>query len=165
MSGINFDTITIAKDDDDIYDGPSLICSCSKEGAHGLSETLFINIAAYKADMLVGFYLDFKDNISGYIDQSNEWNAQPDLPEEAKDEITMLRDDSDGYVFMITKNANFQDCTLGKVYGVEKVYGKYLIQVMFSSCEGDTSSYLDAVNNLKSAAEVAIYRIETGAQP
>ncbi|NJD59546.1 MAG: hypothetical protein FIA98_09130 [Anaerolineae bacterium] len=164
-SGITLDSITTGNSVDEIYDGPYINCNYSTTGAHGLSETAYISIIAYKADMLDGFYMDLKDNLSGYVDQSNEWNAQPDLPAEAMDVIDMLRDDSDGYVFMITKDANVQGCKLGKGYGTEMVNGKYLVQIMFSSCEGDTSSYLAALDSLKSAAEVAIYRIETGTQP
>jgi hypothetical protein len=165
VSGITFDSITTGYSVDEIYDGPYINCNYSTTGAHGLSETAYISIIAYKPDMLEGFYLDLTDNISGYVDQSNEWNAHPDLSEEMKDEITMLRDDGEGYVFLITKNANVQGCILGKGFGAEMVEGKYLVQIMYSSCEGDASSYQAALNSLKSAAEVAIYRVETAKQP
>ncbi len=165
MSGIIFDPISIGNFVDDIYDGPSLICSYSDEGAHGLSETDYIRIVAYKADKLEGFYQDLKENINGYIVQANEWNAHPDLPADAKDEITMIRDDADGYVFMITKNANVQGCTKGDGYGVEKVNGKYLVQILFSSCEGTSPAYLAAIKYLQSTAAEAIKRAEAGAQP
>lgn len=165
MSGIIFNPINIAKYVDDIYDGPSLTCSYSTTGAHGLSETVYISIVAYKADQLEGFYQGLKENFTGYIDQANEWNAHPDLSAEMKNEITMLRDDSDGYVFLITKYANVQDCTKGDGYGVEKVNGKYLIKILFSSCESDAPGYLATFKYIQSIAEGAIKRIEAGAQP
>jgi hypothetical protein len=165
ISGIIFNPISYDYIVDDVYDGPNLICSYSTEGAHGLSETDYIRIVAYKAEKLEGFYQDLKENINGYIVQANEWNAHPDLPADAKDEITMIRDDDDGYVFMITKNANVQGCTKGDGYGVEKVNGKYLVQILFSSCEGTSPSYLAQIKYLQSTAAEAIKRVEANAQP
>jgi hypothetical protein len=165
MAGIENKSISFGNTVDDIYDGTYLTCSYSDEGAHGLSETNYIGIVAYKPDLLEGFYTDLKDNITGYIVQSNEWNAQPDLPADAKNEITMIRDDADGYVFMITKDANVQGCTMGDGYGVEKVNGKYLVQIMFSSCESTAPAYLASIKNLQSTAEEAIKRVEAIRQP
>jgi hypothetical protein len=165
MSGVTFNPISYGNTVDDIYDGPNLTCSYSSTGAHGLSETNYIRIVAYKADQLEGFYSDLKENINGYIVQSNEWNAHPDLPADAKNEITMIRDDADGYVFMITKNANVQGCTKGDGYGVEKVAGKYLVQILFSSCEGTAPSYLTTIKYMQSIAAEAIARLEASPQP
>lgn len=165
MSGIVFDPISIGSYVDDVYDGPSLSCSYSTINGYGLAETVYFSIVAYKPDKLEEFYQDSKENISGYIAQANEWNAHPDLSPDMKNGISMIRDDNDGYVFLITKNANVQGCTKGDGYGVEKVNGKYLIKILFSSCVSDASSYLVSVKYLQAAAEAAVSRIEAGAQP
>jgi hypothetical protein len=165
VSGATFDNITVDYIVDDIYDGPYLICSFSTTGAHGLSETAYIRIVAYKADKLEGFYQDQQENIKGFVDQANNWNAQPDLPPNAKDEITFIRDDSDGYIFMITREANVQECINGDGYGAEKINGKYLVQLQFTSCEGDAGAYVTAIQNLQTAATEAIKRVEASAQP
>lgn len=165
VSGVTFDKPNIGKSVDDIYDGPNLVCNYSGEGPHGLSETVYFRIVAYKADKLEQFYQDMQTNIQGFVDQATEWNAQPDIPESAKDTITFLRNDSDGYVFLITSEANVQDCTNGDGYGVEKINGKYLVQLTFTSCEGDAGSYLETIQNLQDAAAEAILRVEESAQP
>jgi hypothetical protein len=155
VSGVTFNNTNVGDYVDEIYDGPSLVCSYSATGTHGLSESAYFRIVAYKADKLDGFYQD----------QSTEWNAQPDLPPEAQDTITMLRDDSDGYIFMITKYANVQECTMGDGYGAEKINGKYLIQLQFSSCDGDAGAYMTTLENLQAAALDAILRVEESSQP
>jgi hypothetical protein len=167
VSGISFkdNDITVDYIVDDMYDGPYLICNYSSTGSHGLSETAYFSVIAYKAGKLDEFYLPLKENIKGFVDQANEWNAQPDLPSEVKDEITFIRDDSDGYIFMITSESNVQGCLMGDGYGAEKINGKYLVKLQFSSCEGDAGAYLDAFQNLKTAAEEAIKRVEASAQP
>jgi hypothetical protein len=165
MSGIIFDPISFDSMVDDYYDGPYITCSYSTTNTYGLSETVYLSITAYKPDKLEEFYQDTKDNISGYVAQSNEWNAHPDLSAEMKDVITMLRDDEDGYIFMIAKNANVQGCTRGDGYGVEKINDKYLVKLIFTSCVSDASSYPVSMNYLKSIAEAAVTRVESGAQP
>lgn len=167
VSGISFkdSDITVDYIVDDMYDGPYLICNYSATGSHGLSETAYFSVIAYKAGKLDEFYQSLKESITGFVDQANEWNAQPDLPPEVKDEITFIRDDSDGYIFMITSESNVQGCLMGDGYGAEKINGKYLVKLQFSSCEGDAGAYLDAFQNLKSAAEEAIKRVEASAQP
>jgi hypothetical protein len=165
VSGVNFDNITVDYNVDEIYDGPYLICSFSATGAHGLSETAYFRIVAHKPDKLEEFYQELQINIKGFVDQANDWNAQPDLPPEVKDEITFIRDDNDGYIFMIAKEANVQECINGDGYGVEKINGKYLVQLQFSSCEGDAGAYVTALQNLQTAATEAIQRVEASAQP
>jgi hypothetical protein len=165
VSGVSFNNTNVGKNVDDIYDGPNLVCSYSATGSKGLSETAYFRIVAYKADKLAQFYQELKTNIKGFVDQSTEWNAQPDIPLDAKDTITLLNNDDDSYVFMITKYANVQDCTMGDGYGAEKINGKYLVQLQFSSCEGDAGAYMATFENLQAAALEAILRVEASAQP
>jgi hypothetical protein len=165
VSGVTFDTITVDYYVDEVYDGPYLICSFSATGSKGLSETAYFRIVAYKADKLTQFYQELQTNIKGFVDQSTEWNAQPDIPADAKDEITFIQNDSDGYIFLITKDANVQNCTMGDGYGAEKINGKYLIQLQFSSCESDAGAYMTTLENLHNAALEAILRVEESAQP
>jgi hypothetical protein len=96
VSGITFPDITVSYNVDDPYNGPYLVCNSSSEGAHGLSVHYYINIVAYQAAKLDAIYQEQQANIQGFVDQSNEWNADPDIPAEIKDEITFLRNDSDG---------------------------------------------------------------------
>lgn len=165
VSGVTFKDITVDYFVDDIYDGPYLICSVSTTGSHGLNESAYFRIVAYKAGPLLEVYPDLQNSIKGFVDQANEWNALPDLPPEARDEITFIRDDSEGYIFMITKEANVQGCLDGTGYGVEKVDGKYLVQLHYISCEGDAGAYVTAMENLRNAARDAIRRVEASAQP
>jgi hypothetical protein len=166
VAGITFPDITTSYNVDDIYDGPYLVCNSSSEGAHNLSVHYYINIVAYKADKLDAFYQELQTNIQGFVDQSTEWNADPDVPAEIKDEITFIRNDSDGYVFMITSFSNVQNCENGRGYGVEKVLGKYLVQVQFQSCElADAGAYTAVLKSLETAALAAIQRVEGASKP
>lgn len=165
VSGITFPDITVDYIVDDIYDGPYLTCSFSNIGSHGLSETAYISIGAYKPASLDEFYLDHQQNIQGFVDQAAEWNAYPDLSPDLKKEITFLSKNEDGYVFLITGLANVQNCLNGKGYGVEKVNGKYLVQLTFNSCEGDAGSYQTTFLNMWNAATDAINRVEAKANP
>jgi hypothetical protein len=165
VSGVTFKDITVDYIVDDIYDGPYLICNLSTTGSKGLTESAYIRIVAYKAGPLLEYYQDLKSNIQGYVDQATEWNKQPDIPESTKDTITFLRDDSDGYIFMITKEANVQGCLNGNGFGVENIDGKYLIELHYISCEGDAGAYVTTLQNLQNAARDAIRRVEASAQP
>jgi hypothetical protein len=166
VASITFSDITVSYDVNDIYDGPYLICSSSSTGAHGLSENAYISIIAYKADEIGGFYLDMQKNIQGFVDQANEWNADPDLPAEAKDEVTFIRNDQNGYVFMISYEANVQKCYSGSGYGAELVNGKYLVHLSFQSCElADAAAYTAVMQALETAALTAIDRVEAARQP
>jgi hypothetical protein len=161
VAGITFPDITTSYNVDAVYDGPYLVCSSTSEGAHNLSVHYYINIVAYKADKLDALYQDLQTNIRGFVDQSNEWNADPDVPAEIKEQITFIRNDSEGYVFMITGFSNVQNCENGRGYGVEKVLGKYLVQVQFQSCElADAGAYTDVLKSLETAALAAIQRVE-----
>ena len=146
----------------EVFDGPSLICSASSEGAHGLPVSAHIGITALKADKLEGRYQQAVESIRRFVDQANKRNAIPDVPPEARFEITFIRNDSDGYVFMITSQANVYDCLLGSGYGEEKIEGKYLVNIQFESCElGDAAAYTAALESLRTAALAAIERVET----
>ena len=166
VAGITFPDITVSYNVDDIYNGPYLVCNSSSSGTHNLSVHYYINIVAYKAAKLDGFYQEVQTNIQGFVDQSTEWNADPDVPAEIKDEITFIRNDSDGYVFMITSYSNVQNCENGRGYGVEKVSGKYLVQVQFQSCElADAGAYTAVLKSLETAALAAIQRVEGAKKP
>jgi len=55
--------------------------------------------------------------------------------------------------------------SLDSGYGVEKVNGKYLVQILFSSCESTPPAYLTTIKYLQSTAAEAIKRVEEVAQP
>lgn len=162
VPGVTFPSISIGDQVTEVYDGPSLICHSSTEGAHGLPEIAHIGIIAYKADKLEEFYKQGMGSIKVFVDSANEWNAIPDIPPDARDEITFIRNDNDGYVFMITKEANVQGCLLGAGQGEEMVSGKYLVSLVFESCElSDAAAYTAALENLRTVALAAIQRLES----
>jgi hypothetical protein len=151
-TGIIFPDITDGYFVDEINDGPYIMCNLSSQGAHG-SIQASIGITAFQADKLGGFYQNQKATIKAYVDQSTEWNAQPDMPEEVKDVISILYDDVDGYVFMITSEANMQNCYQGRGYGTLILFDKYLANMQYVSCElADTAAYVDMMNILQTAA-------------
>jgi hypothetical protein len=162
VPGVTFPSISIGDQVTEVYDGPSLICHASTEGAHGLPEIAHIGITAFKADKLEEFYEQGMGSIKVFVDSANEWNAIPDLPSEARYEIDFILNDDDGYVFMITTEANVQGCLLGKGHGEEMVRGKYLVSLLFESCElGDAAAYTAALEKLRTAALAAILRLES----
>jgi hypothetical protein len=165
VDGVTFNNINVGYNVDDIYDGPSLVCSFTGTGSKGLSEIAYFRVGAYKAGPLLEIYQDQQKNIQGFVDQATEWNAQPDVPDSAKDTITFIRDDNVGYIFLITSEANVQGCLNGDGYGIENVDGRYLVQLTFNSCEGDAGSYQTTLENLRNAARAAIRRVEGNAQP
>lgn len=165
VSGVAFSNINVGYTITDFYDGNSLICHTSFTGAHGLSEAAYISILALKPDKLEGAYQEKLSVNTGVVDQANKWNAQPDLPADARDEISFIREDSDGYIFLITREANVQNCINGEGFGVEMINGKYLVDLYFSSCEGDAGTYLAIMQNLQQAALAAIQRVESGDKP
>lgn len=165
VSGITFKDITVDNIVDDIYDGPYLTCSFSTTGTHGLSEIVYISVGAYKSAALDEFYQDHQQNIQGFVDQAEEWNAIPDLSPDLKQEVTFLSKNEDGYIFLITGLANVQNCLNGKGYGVEKINGKYLVQLTFNSCDGDAATYQTTFLNMWNAAADAVNRVEAGAKP
>jgi hypothetical protein len=95
VAGVTFTDITVNYFVDDNYDGPYLICNSSSTGAHGLSEHAYIKITAYKTGKLDEPFRQSKESIQRFVDQANEWNADPNVPAEAKDEVTFIHNDQD----------------------------------------------------------------------
>ena len=163
--GVTFPAPSVGFAVDNVHNGPYIYCSFSQTGAHGLSDTAYIGITAYQPAELEQAYQGNLEAIRGFVTQAQEWNALPDLPAEIRQEITMIREDETGYVFMITGWANVQECLLGTGHGAEKVNGKYLVITQYESCElGDSAAYTAALENLRAAALAAIQRVEAGAQ-
>jgi hypothetical protein len=165
VAGVTFSDITVDYIVDEMYAGPYLTCNSSSASAHG-SIQVYISITAYKADKLGGFFQNTKTSIQSYVDQSTEWNANPEVPDEAKDVISMIHDDSNRYVFMITSEANVQNCFNGYGYGIEVVNGKYLVNIHYLSCElADTAAYVAMLESVETAALTAIQKVEGASNP
>jgi hypothetical protein len=165
VDGVTFSDVTVDNFVDENLDGPYLICNSISASAHGSVE-VYIGITTYKADKLEGAYQNLKTIIQGYVDQSTAWNADPVVPAEAKHEISMIMDTSEGYIFMITSQANVQNCFNGRGFGAEKVYGKYLVNIKYLSCElADTPAYVDMLERLETSALLAIERVEGANNP
>lgn len=169
VSGVTFTTTHVGYNTDNIYAGPSLTCHTSTTGAHGLSEVAYIGILALKPDELEKAYLEKRTVNQGFVATANEWNATPDHSPELIANITFLSDMDDleyAYTFMITQYSNVQECLLGTGYGVEKINGKYLVELKFESCElGDAAAYQSMLENLHAAALAAIQRIDGEIKP
>ena len=166
VPGVTFPPPSFGYEVDDLHNGPYVYCSSSGEGAHGLSETAYIGITTLQSGKLDMAYRQALDGIQGFVDQANKRNAIPDVPPDARFEITFIRNDNDGYVFMITSQANVYDCLLGSGFGSEKIEGKYLVNLQFESCElGDAAAYTAALEDLRTAALAAIDRLEAQAGP
>ena len=150
---------------DDLHNGPYVYCSLSHEGARGLSEDAYIGIMTLQPDKLDGAYEQAFDGIQGFLDQAQQRNAIPDIPADARDEISLIQDDDDGLVFMITNQSNVYNCLFGAGHGAEKVNGKYLVITQYESCElGDAAAYTDRLKSLQAAARAAIARVEAAPQ-
>jgi len=157
---IAFSEISIGNLDDEINAGPYIMCNLSSQGAHG-SIRASIYITAFQADKLDGLYQNQKTTIKSFVDQSTEWNSDPAVPEEVKDVISILYDDIDGYVFMITSEANVQNCYQGRGYGTLVLFDKYLANIQYESCElADTAAYVTLMQKLMAMAEVAALNVE-----
>ncbi len=89
--------------------------------------TAYIGIMTLQPDKLDGAYEQAFDGIQGFLDQAQKRNAIPDIPADARDEISLIQDDDDGLVFMITSQSNVYNCLFGAGHGAEKVNGKYLV--------------------------------------
>jgi hypothetical protein len=166
VPGVTFTTTHVGYNTDNIYDGPSLTCHSSSTGAHGLSEAAYIGILALKPDELEKSYQEKKAVNQGFVATANAWNADPKLPAELIADINFLNDFENGYTFMITQYANVQECVLGTGYGVEKVNGKYLVELTFTSCElGDAAAYASMLGTLNAAALDVIERIDGEIKP
>jgi len=159
-AGITFSEISTSYLVDDVNNGPYLMCNASSQGAHG-SIQAYISITALQPGKLDGSYQNQKAAIKGYVDQSTAWNADPDVPAEVKDVISILYDDNDGYVFMITSEANVQKCYQGRGYGTLILFDKYLANMQYVACElADTAAYTAMMNNLQTTAIMAALRVE-----
>jgi len=165
VPGVTFPPPSFGYEVDDLHNGPYVYCSFSREGAHGLSETAYIGITAFQSDKLDGAYLQALEGIQGFLDQAQKRNAIPDIPADARDEISLIQDDDDGLVFMITSQSNVYNCLFGAGHGAEVVNGMYLVTTTYESCElGDAGAYTDRLKSLQSAAHAAIQRTEAASQ-
>lgn len=156
-NGLTFTDITAGLNDFEPYDGPSLICHSSTTGSHGLSEVNHLNINKMLSDHINTAFDDQKTTHKIFIDQAIAWKEKNPT---AGTEVVKIRDDATGYIYIILTEANVQGCLLGEGYGVE-ILNNYLINYLFSSCEGDAASYTKAMETLQKTAQQAIERINT----
>jgi len=169
VSGVTFTTTHVGYNTEGIANGPSMTCHTSSTGAHGLSEVAYIGILALKPDELEKAYQEKITVNQGFVATAKEWNATPDHSPELIANINFFSDMDDleyAYTFMITQYSNVQECLLGDGHGVEKINGKYLVEVNFTSCElGDTAAYESMMEKLHAAALDAIKRIDGEIKP
>jgi hypothetical protein len=159
--GISFSDIWVGRAQDENVEGPYLHCELSSDGAHG-SIHASLGIETYKADKLEAAYQNQRTTILVNVTSANEWNNQPDMPEDVKYVISTLYDKVDGYVFMITAEANMENCIDGSGYGTMILFDKYLANFQYSSCElADTAAYVAMLNSFEQAAINATMRVES----
>jgi hypothetical protein len=158
--GITFSDIWVGRAQDENVEGPILHCELSSDGPHG-SIQASLGIETYKADKLEAAYQNQRTTIQVNVTSANEWNNQPDMPEDVKYVISTLYDDVDGYIFMITSEANMENCFDGNGYGSMMLFDKYLANFHYSSCElADTAAYVAMMSSLEQAAINATLRVE-----
>jgi len=158
VDGVIFSDIQIYNTVDEINNGPSIICNSSSTGSHGETHASII-ITSFQTNKLAGYYQDQKKTITTWVDEATQWNSDPGMPEEVKDVISILYDQPNGYIFMIT--SQMQDCVQGRGFGTMMLFNKYLANIQYSSCElADAGAYLIMMQNLQTAAMVAVGRVE-----
>lgn len=158
INGLAFPNITIGNNTFDPYDGPSLICNSVSTGGNGLNEISHFNIDAIKPAFMTSTFEDQKSVYKSIVDDAIAWKEKNPT---ASTEVIMLQEDKDAYIYLIITNANVQGCILGEGYGVE-IIENYLVNYNFSSCEGDSYTYMKAIEALQQSAGMAIDRLEKG---
>lgn len=161
INGLEFPNITTGNNTFDPYDGPSLICNLTTTGEHGLTETRHLNINAIKPAFITSSYEEQKSVYKPIVDDAVAWKEKNPT---ASTEVIMLQEDEDAYIYLILTNANVQGCILGEGYGVE-IIENFLVNYNFSSCEGDSYSYVKSIEALQQTARSAIDRLNKSQQP
>ena len=161
INGLVFPNITTGTSSFDPYDGPSLICNSTATGEHGLSEIRHININTIKPAFKTSSFEDQKSVYKPIVENAVAWKAKNPT---ASTEVIMLQEDEGAYIYLILTNANVQECVLGEGYGVE-IIDHYLVNYNFSSCEGDSFSYVKSIEDLQKTARLAIDRLQKGQKP
>ena len=157
---VTFPNITIGSVVSDTFDGPQLNCNSTTEGANG-SVTHSLIIVTYKADKLSEAYLKAKADLQPNVDDATVWNAQPDMPEEEKNNINIFYNENDGYIFMITSEAVDSNFISSLGYGVEMVNDRYLVYLQFKSNElSDAAAAANVLKSLQATALTAIIRLD-----
>ncbi len=106
----------------------------------------------------------------GFVDQANEWNAQPDLDPAQRMHVNVLYDNSDGYLFVTTQYSNVFNCVSGLGLGDEIVDGLFEVHLNYTSPNAkcgpsDLDAYVVMLEKLEAAAMAAIDRLESAAGP
>ena len=161
INGLVFPDITTVNSNFDPYDGPSLVCNSTASGEQGLNEIRSFNINTIKPAFTTSSFEDQKSVYKPIVDDALAWKAKNPT---SSTEVIMLQDDESGYIYVILTNANVQGCILGEGYGVE-IIENYLVNYNFSSCEGDSYSYIKSIEVLQQAARSAIDRLHKSQQP
>jgi len=161
INGLVFPDITTGNSNFDPYDGPSLVCNSTASGEQGLNEIRSFNINTIKPAFTTSSFEDQKSVYKPIVDDALAWKAKNPT---SSTEVIMLQDDESGYIYVILTNANVQGCILGEGYGVE-IIENYLVNYNFSSCEGDSYSYIKSIEVLQQAARSAIDRLHKSQQP
>ena len=155
-TGLTFENITTGNNDFEPYDGPHLICNSVATGSHGLNEIHHVNINKYQLESINTAFEVQKAVYITIVDDAVAWKEKNPT---AGTDVVMIRDDEGGYVYLILTNASVQGCLVGEGYGVEKI-DQYLVNLNFSSCEGDVAYYRATIETLRVTARLAVERVE-----
>lgn len=153
--GMTFDNITAEFNTSDPFDGPFLICNSTTTGGNGLNEIHQLDVHAVKPEFLTSSFAEQKSVWKPIIDDAIAWKEKNPT---ASTEVIMIRDDEGGYIYLVLTNANVQGCLLGEGYGSE-IFNSYLVNMQFSSCEGNAAEYLQAIEKLRDTARKAVERV------
>jgi hypothetical protein len=125
-------------------------------GSHGLNEIHHVNINKYQLESINTAFEVQKAVYITIVDDAVAWKEKNPT---AGTDVVMIRDDEGGYVYLILTNASVQGCLVGEGYGVEKI-DQYLVNLNFSSCEGDVAYYRATIETLRVTARLAVERVE-----
>ena len=161
INNFSFPNITTGSNDYDFYNGPYLICNSNRTGEHGITETMHFSITAIKSESISSKFEEQKAVFQTIVDEALDWKERNPT---AGTDVVKIRDEADGYIYLILTNATAQNCLLGEGYGVE-IVNDYQILYLFSSCAGSEADYTEAMDSLSMAAYNAISRLENGKNP
>ncbi len=163
VEGLDFTNIAVDNFTSGPNQGPHL--NCKTDESDGFMITPWSDPAQLEAA-----FQEASAVSRGFVDQANEWNAQPDLDPALVMHVNVLYDDSDGYMFVRTQYSNVFNCVSGLGLGDEIVDGLFEVHLNYTSPNAkcgpsDPDAYVVMLEKLEAAAMAAIDRLEAEAGP
>ena len=137
--------------------GPHLVCTAGQVGDFTI--TPWSDPAQLEAAFQQGRAVS-----RAFVDEANEWNAQPVLDPAQLMHVLVLYDDSDRYTVVRTQYSNVFNCVDGFGIGDEIIAGRFEVNLSYwpaGNCgPSDPDAYVIMLEKLEAAAMAAIDRLE-----